>query len=112
MRIETYKFGEMVIDGKSYKKDVIIYPDRVFSPWWRQSGHRLIREDLEDIFSYDPHTVVIGTGKFGMMKVEDALLAEFEKRHIETLILKTDTAVDKYNELNSTRIIGAFHLTC
>lgn len=112
MRIESYKFGEMVIDGKSYEKDMIIYPDRVCSPWWRQSGHRLIREDLKDIFSYNPHTVVIGTGKFGMMEVEDSLLAEFEKHHIVTIIMKTDAAVDKYNELNSTRIIGAFHLTC
>ena len=42
MRIDRYAFGNIVIDGKAYTKDVIIFPDRVYSPWWRKDGHFLI----------------------------------------------------------------------
>ena len=31
--IESYKFGEIVIDGTTYTSDVIIYPDNVDDKW-------------------------------------------------------------------------------
>jgi hypothetical protein len=33
-KIESYHFGEIVIDGRRYSSDVIIYPDRVEGQWW------------------------------------------------------------------------------
>jgi len=44
--IEHYEFGHIVIRGKSYSSDVIIYPDHVDSDWWREEGHRLSPVDL------------------------------------------------------------------
>jgi len=39
--IESYKFGEILIDGVTYTSDVIIYPDSVDFKWWRKEGHLL-----------------------------------------------------------------------
>ena len=39
--IESYRFGKIVINGKSYSSDVIIIGDHVKANWWRREGHRL-----------------------------------------------------------------------
>ena len=35
-KVESCSFGEIVIDGKHYSNDVIIYPTRVDDHWWRR----------------------------------------------------------------------------
>ena len=41
-QIESYSFGEVVIDGKRYRSDVIVFPDRVKPNWWREM--KLVRD--------------------------------------------------------------------
>ena len=45
-KIESYRFGQIVIDGESYSNDVIIFPDHVKQNWRRNSGHNLVTDDL------------------------------------------------------------------
>lgn len=33
MKIDHYSFGKIIINGKTYPSDVIIYPDSVDSSW-------------------------------------------------------------------------------
>ena len=67
--IESYSFGRMVIDGTSYTKDVIIYPDsRILSPWWRNKGHVLEIVDLQDLIAAVPDIIVCGTGAMSIMR--------------------------------------------
>ena len=46
-KIDSYRFGQVVIDGDPYTKDVIILPERVIGGWWRKEGHALHPADLE-----------------------------------------------------------------
>jgi hypothetical protein len=46
MMITSYDFGHIIIDGKRYTSDLIVFPDRVKVGWWRKEGHRLQLEDL------------------------------------------------------------------
>jgi hypothetical protein len=73
--VDSYHFGEIVIDGKKYTSDVIIYPDRVGDQWWRKEGHQLQKEDLEESLATNPDVIVVGTGDPGMLQV----LPETEK---------------------------------
>ena len=41
MKIDSYSFGRIVINGKTYTSDVIIFPDKVDASWWRKEGHLL-----------------------------------------------------------------------
>ena len=34
--IESYDFGRIVIDGRKFASDVIIFLDRVDGNWWRK----------------------------------------------------------------------------
>jgi hypothetical protein len=113
MKIEHYSFGRITIDGKTYTSDVIIYPDRVDSSWWRKEGHLLQIADLKDIMSVKIPVLIIGTGFYGTMRVPKETLEYLKSNKIEVYIEKTQKAVGLYNEIASTKpAIAALHLTC
>jgi hypothetical protein len=106
MHIDNYSFGHIVINNKTYSSDIIVYPDRVDPSWWR-------KEDLSTIITAKPDILIIGTGKFGVMKVPENTVAFLESQGIKVYIEKTDLAVKTFNGQPTDKIvIGAFHLTC
>ena len=114
MKIKSYEFGRIEIDGKVYTSDVIIYDDHVNSSWWRKEGHYLQIEDIEEILAVKPDVIIIGTGKFDTMKVSNEVRKELESRGIEFLYSNTDDACNRHNEIfgSSKRVVTALHLTC
>ncbi len=113
MRIKKYRFGNIYQDNKHYKNDLIIYPDRIDSEWWRKESHRLYLEDIESGLTEKPEILIIGTGFYGLMKVDQGLIEYLENAVIEYYLDKTGKAVKKYNEISeSKKVITALHLTC
>lgn len=111
--IESYSFGRIVIDRQSYTSDIILFPDRVLSPWWRKEGHNLCLEDLEEIPFADYEALIVGTGFFGAMKVDRDVEVFMKVTGIQLWTKKTKEAVRQYNSLAPLRrVVGAFHLTC
>jgi len=114
MHIDEYAFGRMVVDGKTYRKDLILVPEGVREDWWRDEGHSLVEADLADVFQAKPEVLVIGTGAEGVMGVPPAVRRALKQAGIQAIIERTGEAVERYNALvaGGTRIAGAFHLTC
>ncbi len=113
MRIDSYSFGRIVIDGKAYTSDVIIYPGRVDASWWRKEGHLLHFEDLAEALKARPGVVIIGTGYDGVMQVPREIVDRIAGLGIEVKVERTTKAVSLYNDLHSSRtVIAALHLTC
>jgi len=111
--IESYSFGKIVIDGKMFTSDVIIYPDEVNDSWWRKSGHLLQKDDLIEIIKYNPEILIVGTGNNGLMKVPNDTKQFLESKGIELISAETKKACDIYNKLKGKKkIVAAFHLTC
>jgi hypothetical protein len=111
--IDSYRFGRMVIDGKTYTKDLIIYPDIIKSPWWREAGHFLALNDIKDVLANNPETLIIGTGYWGLMKVEDEVKKQAKKKGIQLIIQNSKKAVQTFNNIHSQgRVFAAFHITC
>ena len=113
MIINSYSFGNITIDGKNYRSDVIIFPDKINSRWWRKSGHLLSDEDIGEILKYKPEMLIVGTGAYGLMKVDQKVKDKLKSLGIRFIIKKTAEAVDAYNKLEKKdRVVCAFHLTC
>jgi len=111
--IESYSFGKMKIQEQVFSKDLIIFPDKIISPWWRASGHKIVIEDLLEVFDYKFEILVIGTGYYGLVKIDREVYEQSEKKDFSIITAKTSKAVKLFNENQLTRItIGAFHLTC
>ena len=112
--IESYSFGNMIINGKKFSSDLIIFQDIIRENWWRKKGHELCVADIKQaVEDFNPTTLVIGSGKFGMMKVLPETEEYLKAKNIKLIAQKTDDAFSTYNELyRSGKILGAFHLTC
>ncbi len=112
-QVESYSFGEMVVDGEKYTNDLILLPDRVIPNWWRDQGHRLSADDLEDVFEAQLEVLVVGTGANGVMDVPRQTRQAVEEAGIELKVARTGEAWQMYNDLQDRRATaGAFHLTC
>jgi len=113
VRIEGYRFGRITVDGREYRADVVLLPDRVLESWWRREGHNLCLEDLGEALACRPEVLVIGQGKPGLMKVPPELTEELRRRGIKVFAAPTERAVPEYNRLRETRrTVAALHLTC
>ena len=112
--IEFYDFGDIKIDGKTYTSDVIIYPDRVDSSWWRKTSHQLGTDDIPDeVFKQNPDVILVGTGFYGDMKVLPEAKKLIESNWIKLIVEDTKKACETYNQLSKTqKVIALFHLTC
>ena len=114
MHIDSYSFGSMTIDGKIYESDLIIFPDRVNSGWWRKEGHCLTVDDLSEVIDYKPEILIVGKGASGCMRVPPSTKKSMSERQIDLLDKNTDQAYQLFNqqEKKGKRVVGAFHLTC
>lgn len=120
-QVEKYDFGVIRVDGKEYRRDVIIYPGagstgeaaRVNGSWWRKEGHRLDKADLNEVVAAKPEVLVVGTGYYSCMQVPAETLEFLQNVGIEVYAEPTTQACQKYNELKDIRkVVAALHLTC
>jgi len=111
--IDSYQFGLIVISGKKYTSDVIIFPDRVSHNWWRRSGHQLCLEDITEVVTESPEVLVVGSGASGLMTVLPEVQQAVEAQGIKLIVETTDKACHTYNHIcHSQRAIAVLHLTC
>ena len=111
--IESYDFGRIVIDGRTFGSDLVIYPDRIDGNWWRREGHTLSVDDVKEIVEAKPDILIVGTGYSGMMKIHTQTEQYLSSSGIRLITAKTEEACKTYNNLSkSRRVVAAFHLTC
>ncbi|MFN3384794.1 MAG: Mth938-like domain-containing protein [Archaeoglobaceae archaeon] len=109
--IESYEFGKIVVNGKTYTSDILIFNEKVRENWWRKEGHKLSLEDLKEVLEFKPEVLIVGMGYNGRMVVPEDLKIFLEERGIRTIALPTQQAVKVFNETKAKKV-GAFHLTC
>lgn len=112
--IDSYSFGEIIVNGEKYNNDLIIFPDYVKANWWRQEGHSLHPDDLDDVIKAKPEILVIGNGANSVMKVPSETKEYIKSLGIKLIIKKTGKACKTYNKLieKGKNAVAALHLTC
>ena len=111
--IDAYQFGRIVVNGKEYTSDVIIYPDNVDGSWWRKTGHELCLEDIAEVITANPEVLVVGTGASDLMKVLPEVPQAAEAQGIKLIVEATERACQIYNQFcHSQRVMAALHITC
>ena len=116
MNYHYITFGRIIIDGKTYHKDVVVDRGNILK---REKGKsRSLRVD----FGHTPLTpsenipwncteLVIGTGFYSKLPVTDDLITEVKKRGIALKIMKTADAC-AYLATTSTGTNAVLHITC
>ncbi len=112
-KIDSFQFGQIIIDGQRYNKDLIIFPEGISPNWWREQGHSLSVVDLQEVLANPPQVLIIGTGTYGRMQVSPSTLSTIKKQNIQIIVLESQAACQRYNELhNENSVALAIHLTC
>ncbi len=114
MKIDKYKFGLIVIEGREYNKDLIVGLTGIIENWWRQAGHKLAPEDIRHVIEdQKPDVLIVGQGKFGMMKLLPETKDYLKNQGIQLIAEFTPQAVETFNDIiDKEKVIAAFHLTC
>ena len=113
MRIESFSFGNIKIDGKNYTTDVIVYPDRVESNWIREEEHRPQISEFANIVKTEPAILIIGTGYAGVLSVPDQIRNYLTSKGIEVRVEKTKQAIEMFNVLrHKEKVVAVLHITC
>ena len=113
MHIDHYEFGAIIIDGRTYRADLLIWPGQIKSDWWRIEGHLLQLPDVTEALAATPQVLVVGTGESGNMAIDPELVAYLKDQGIELIARPTKEACRSLNELSGKRrLAAALHLTC
>ena len=113
MHIDSYDFGSIVIDGKTYRQDLLIWPGYIKSDWWRQEAHLLQLDDVAEALAAAPQVLVVGTGQPGRMQVDSGLAAYLQEQGIDLVVRPTREACREINtRAGMWRLAAALHLTC
>lgn len=112
--IDSYSFGQIVVDGKRYTNDIIIFPHRIKGNWWRKIGHRIDIEDLKEVFQERPEILVVGTGYFGFVKVPVEVKEHVNRNGIKLITQSTKEACNTFNSIlkSGKKVVAALHLAC
>ena len=113
MHVDSYDFGLIVIDGQAYRQDLLIWPGRIKSDWWRKEAHLLQVDDVAEALAAAPQVLVVGTGTPGRMRVDPSLEAYLKDKGIDLVVLPTGEACRVINaQAGRLRLAAALHLTC
>ncbi|MBT9130529.1 MAG: hypothetical protein DDT40_00240 [candidate division WS2 bacterium] len=111
--IDSYSFGQIIIKGKRYEKDLLILGEMIHPNWWRKSGHHLTLEDIGEVLLFSPEVLIVGTGALGRMIISPEVKEFCLEEKIDLQVLTTGEAIKVFNILiNQKKIAGLFHLTC
>ncbi len=122
--IEHFSWAKFIINGKEHSaagnqikgvgKDIRLIGEKV-SEWKERKGHSLSPEMITGIYKHDIHTLVIGVGVEGLLKVPKETRQAIEENGVKTLVIeKTPEACRIYNELYHKGVHVALlaHGTC
>ena len=114
MMIESFSFGNIVVNGITYTNDIKIIQGKVIPGWWRKKGHQVNIDDIQDIIAAGPDILVLGKGKPGLMKSTPSLCEFLKQKHIDLIEEKTSKAIKTFNRLfkQDKNVCAGFHLTC
>lgn len=112
IEINSYEFGKITINGKTYG-DVIIMDNAIIERDWKKGSHGVSETELEKLLKNNPDIVIIGTGKYETLIVEQAIKNKLMKIK-DVYIENTSLAVETFNKIikKNMKINALFHTTC
>jgi hypothetical protein len=112
VKIDSTKFGEITIDGRTYYSDMIV--------WWdgrteyRPKSHRFGLDEWAALVKKGPQAVIIGTGQSGVVKIDEKVLELAKSQHIELWCEPSPRAVQLFNAFvgQGKKAVAVIHVTC
>lgn len=118
-RITHISWGCLEIEDRDQPfKDAKLYPGGARAWDWNETGTShtpgIQPADVEELLEHGASVVVLSRGMNERLKVKSETLEMLDARNVETHVLQTEKAVERYNELQEAHesVGGLFHSTC
>ncbi len=117
-KVEKFSFGSIVIEGKKYRRDVLILADGTAKK--RKGGflmfgsHKIKKEEIEELMQGQPETIIVGTGTDSVADIAPNVESWAEGKNLNLLIQPSYDAVAMLNELTdqNKQVAALIHITC
>lgn len=122
-RITHVSWGRLDIENGSENgtqsfKDAKLYPGGARAWDWNETGTShtpgIQPADVEELLEHGASVVVLSRGMNRRLQVQSETLEMLDEAGVETHVLETEQAVERYNELQAAEepVGGLFHSTC
>ncbi len=117
-KIDSFSFGSIVVDGKKYRKDLILLPDGKVKQrkggFWMFGDHNIKREEIEELFGTGAQVAVVGIGTISRARVSDEAQKYMAEKNLDLSILPSRDAVEKWNQTlgQGKKVAALIHITC
>ena len=118
-RIDGTAFGLIIIDGETYEHDVIVQTDgsvkrrvKKLSKTVYGTSHVVSLEEIRNLYEEQVKFLVVGSGHHGILRVSDEARAYLEEKGCRIQVCPTPQAAQIWNNSDSEKTIGLFHITC
>lgn len=110
--IDSAKYGEIVIDGKTYFSDMLLAWDDTVEMIPKSQIFRT--NDYQKLKERKPDTIVIGCGMEEGLMIEEGLKDIAEKDNIDFFVERTPQAIRLFNSFITAKrkVIAVIHTTC
>jgi len=118
VKIDSFSFGSIVVDGKKYRKDLIFLPDDTVRQrkggFWMFGDHNIKKEEIEELVKAGASSAIVGIGTNCRAHVTDELEAHAKQINLELSVLPSREAVEKINQLvdQGQKVAALIHITC
>jgi len=111
--IDSYKFGEFIVDGKHFKSNIELIGENVKEHRYLPE-HELNLDDFTNLINYKPSILIIGTGAYGVIKPQKEIIDFIQTQGIKVIVEKTGNACKTYNNLlkQGKKVAAFLHNTC
>lgn len=122
-RITLVSWGRLEIkngteNGPRSFKDAKLYPGGARTWDWNETGTShspgIQPADVEELLEHGASVVILSRGMNRRLQVKDETLDRLDEAGVDTHVLQTEQAVERYNELQEAdeAVAGLFHSTC
>jgi len=117
-KIDKLSFGSIIIDGKKFSRDVLIFSDGTLKK--RKGGflmfgsHNISKGELEKLAQDKPEAIIIGTGTNAKANLASDVGDWAKERNLTLIVQPSYEAVTKLNEFvdQGKKVAALIHITC
>jgi hypothetical protein len=117
-KIDKFSFGSIIIDGRRYSRDVLIFADGTVKKrkgsFLMFGSHNIKKGEIEEIAQDAPEAIIVGTGTDGKARLAPDVESWAKERNLNLIVQPSEEAIAKLTELMEQRkkVAALIHITC
>ena len=117
-KIVELTFGSIVVEGKKYRRDVLIFPDGTVKKWkggfLMFGSHKIKKRELDELSQGHPETIFVGTGTNCTAHMATETESRARGKNLSLLVQSSHDAIARLNGLaeRKKKVAALIHTTC